>query len=133
MPTKVKGLTSIEIAVLVAIVLAIAIAVAWYLYSTFAAAASGQPHLRVITAVAYGNGTIRIELVNTGSAGAAITRAEVMGRVYTVRGGGVWIPPGDQLVVYVDTNLPFRGGQIVQGVLISHTGYTVAFSAKVPF
>ncbi len=130
MSTKVKGLTSIEVAVLVGIVLAIAIAVGWYLYSTFAASASGQPHLRVITAVAYGNGTIRVELVNTGSAGASIIRAEVMGRVYTVRGGGVWIPAGGQAVVFVDTGLGFRNGQIVQGVLVSHVGYTVAFSAK---
>jgi Tfp pilus assembly protein PilE len=39
MPTKVKGMTSIEIAILVAIVLAIAVAAGWYLYTTFAAAA----------------------------------------------------------------------------------------------
>jgi type IV pilus assembly protein PilA len=44
MPTKVKGMTSIEIAILVAIVLAIAVAVGWYLYTTFAASVGSQPN-----------------------------------------------------------------------------------------
>jgi len=46
MPTKVKGMTSLEIAIIVAIVLIIAVAVGWYLYTTFVASTTGQPRLK---------------------------------------------------------------------------------------
>jgi type IV pilus assembly protein PilA len=77
MPTKVKGMTSIEIAILVGIVLAIAVAVGWYLYSTFSASVSAQPYLRVTSAVAFSNGTIKIEVENMGGARVIFVRAEV--------------------------------------------------------
>ena len=41
MPAKVKGMTSLEIAIIVAIVLIIAVAVGWYLYTTFVASTTG--------------------------------------------------------------------------------------------
>jgi type IV pilus assembly protein PilA len=50
MPTKLKGMTSLEIAIIVAIVLVIAVAVGWYLYTTFVASATGQPRLNVVSA-----------------------------------------------------------------------------------
>jgi flagellar basal body-associated protein FliL len=50
MPTKVKGMTSLEIAIIVAIVLIIAVAVGWYLYTTFVSSVGGQPRLNVVSA-----------------------------------------------------------------------------------
>jgi hypothetical protein len=88
MPTKVKGMTSIEIAILVAIVLAIAVAVAWYLYTTFAASVGSQPNIRIVSAVAFTNGTIRIEVVNTGSSGVYIGKLRCLVHLYPTRDGG---------------------------------------------
>gem|GEM_PF-6329928 len=57
MPTKLKGMTSLEIAIIVAIVLIIAVAVGWYLYTTFVASTTGQPRLNVVSAELSTNGT----------------------------------------------------------------------------
>ena len=50
MPTKLKGMASLEIAIIVAIVLVIAVAVGWWLYTTFIAAGTGQPRLNTVSA-----------------------------------------------------------------------------------
>ncbi len=126
-----KGMTSIEIAILVAIVLAIAIAAGWYLYTTFSAAVGAQPPLRIVSAIAFANGTIRLEVINTGSSGIGIVRAEVFDRVYPVRGGGVWTDPGSHVIVYVDTGRGWRIGSIIQGKLIAADGQVLPFSARV--
>ncbi len=131
MPTKVKGMTSIEIAIIVAIVLAIAIAVGWYLYTTFSASVGSQPHLRVVSAVAFSNGTIRLEVMNTGTIGVSIIRAQVFEVMYTVRGGSVWVGPGGHVVVFVDTGRGLRRGSVIQGVLITDGGHSAPFSARV--
>ena len=131
MPTKVKGMTSLEIAVLVGVVLAIAIAVAWYLYSTFGASIGSQPYLRVTSAVAFGNGTIRVTVINTGSIGVSINRAEVYGRMYNLRGGWIWVGPSGEVTVNIDTGVWARLGSIIHGRLMTDGGHTVPFSARV--
>jgi type IV pilus assembly protein PilA len=134
MPTKVKGMTSIEIAILVAIVLAIAVAAGWYLYTTFAAAAGAQPLLRIVSAVAFTNGTIRIELANTGSVSVNITQAEVFDTLYPLRDNHwIWLGPSAQVVVFVDTNRAIRPGSIIQGKLLTSEGQVIPFSARVLF
>ncbi len=131
MPAKVKGMTSIEVAVLVAIVLAIAIAVGWYLYTTFAASVGAQAKVKVVSAIGFTNGTIKIEVVNTGATHVTFTHAEVFERVYPVRGGFAYFGPGMQGVVYIDTGRWVRQGSIIEGTLISEGGIVVAFTARV--
>jgi type IV pilus assembly protein PilA len=134
MPTKVKGMTSIEIAILVAIVLAIAVAAGWYLYTTFAAAAGSQPLLRIVSAVAFTNGTIRIELANTGSVSVNITQAEVFDTLYPLRDNRwIWLGPSAQVAVFVDTRRAIRPGSIIQGKLITSEGQVIPFTARVLF
>jgi type IV pilus assembly protein PilA len=131
MPTKVKGMTSIEIAILVGIVLVIAVAVGWYLYTTFAASIESHPELRVTSAVAWSNGTIRVEIVNTGSVAVYIDRAEVLGTIYSTR-SGAWVPGyGGRAIVYIDTNRWLAPGVLIRGNLIVYTGHTVPFTARV--
>jgi type IV pilus assembly protein PilA len=77
MPAKAKGLTSIEYAILVGIMVAIAVAVGWYLYTTFSASVGAQALLRVVSAVAFSNGTIKIEAENMGGTRVIFMRAEV--------------------------------------------------------
>ena len=132
MPTKLKGMTSIEIAIIVGIVLAIAVAAAWYLYTTFAAASDANPMVRIVSAVAYMNGTIRLVVMNSGSPAAFITHASVYGRTYPIREGGVWVPAfGGRVTVHVDTGISMDAGSVVQGKLITREGYVIPFSARV--
>jgi type IV pilus assembly protein PilA len=130
MPTRIKGMTSIEIAVLVGIVLIIAIAVAWYLYSTFAASVGNQPYLRVISAWAYADGTIKVEVMNTGTSAITVSQVEVFGTIYPVEGGLVVVPPMHQATVVVKTGRWIRLGAIIQGKLITEEGYVIPFSAR---
>jgi hypothetical protein len=83
MPTKLKGMTSLEIAIIVAIVLIIAVAVGWYLYTTFIAAAGGQPRLNVVSAEITNASTspkLTLTLVNPGPVDVQISSAEVAGQ-----------------------------------------------------
>jgi uncharacterized protein (UPF0333 family) len=50
MPSKLKGMTSLEVAIIIAIVLVIAVAVGWYLYTTFVATTTTQGRLAVSSA-----------------------------------------------------------------------------------
>ena len=130
MPTKVKGMTSIEIAVLVAIILAIAVAAAWYLYSTFSATVGASPTLSVVSANAFPNGTIRVDVINTGSSPVIIYEAYVFDRRYSVRGGYVYVGPTNQASVFIDTGVWTRMGSIIQGNLVTERGHVIPFSAR---
>ncbi len=85
MPTKVKGMTSLEIAIIVAIVLVIAVAVGWYLYTTFVAAAGGQPRLNVVSAEitipSSGSPQLKLRVVNPGPVDVKVENAEVAGQI----------------------------------------------------
>jgi type IV pilus assembly protein PilA len=81
MPTKLKGMTSLEIAIIVAIVLVIAVAVGWYLYTTFIAAAGGQPRLNIVSAELTGE-TLKLVVVNPGPVDVQISQIEIAGQVF---------------------------------------------------
>jgi len=131
MPTKVKGMTSLEIAIIVAIVLAIAVAAAWYLYSTFVATVGSSPIVSVRSAYAFSNGTIVVEVVNTGSASVTLISAEVIDRRYPIREGHATIGPSGVATVHIDTGRYLRPGSIIQSKLITAQGHAIPFSARV--
>ena len=86
MPTKLKGMTSLEIAIIVAIVLIIAVAVGWYLYTTFIASVTAEPRLNVVSAeivVSGSTGTLRIIVSNPGPVNVRISSIEVAGNTMT--------------------------------------------------
>jgi type IV pilus assembly protein PilA len=85
MPTKLKGMTSIEVAIIVAIVLVIAVAVGWYLYTTFIAAATSHPNLNVVSAeISSSSRQLRLLIVNPGPADVQIVSAEIAGQTVTL-------------------------------------------------
>ena len=85
MPTKLKGMTSLEIAIIVAIVLTIAVAVGWYLYTTFVASTTGQPRLNVVSAEIFASQkTLNLTLVNPGPVDVQISTVEISGKTYTL-------------------------------------------------
>ena len=130
MPTKLKGMISLEIAIIVGIVLAIAVAAAWYLYSTFSATIGSNPKLHVVSAYAYGDGTIEVRLMNTGGRGVSIIGAELFGSRYPLKGGSAYVPPMGETIVYIDTGMWIRHGAIIEGKLITEDGYVIPFTAR---
>ena len=130
MPTKLKGMISIEIAILVAIVLVIAIAAAWYLYSTFSATIGSNPKLHVVSAYAYGDGRIEVRLINAGSRGVTIMAAEVFGGKYPIKEGWVYVAPSQEVTVNIETGAWIRLGAIIEGKLTTEDGYVIPFSAR---
>ena len=131
MPTKLKGMISLEIAIIAVIVLAIAVAAAWYLYSTFSATAGSSPKLHVVNAYAFGNGTIVVEVMNIGGTKTSVIGAYVFDEWYRVRGQWVVVTPSDIRTVYIDTGRGLLVGGIVEGKLVTEDGYTTPFTARV--
>ncbi|KUO88241.1 MAG: hypothetical protein AT715_07880 [Thermoproteus sp. JCHS_4] len=66
-----KGLTSIELAILLAIIIVIAVAVGWYMYTTFLASTSSSPKIQIVSAkyspgTSNSSGTLTLTVVNPG-------------------------------------------------------------------
>ncbi len=62
-----KGLTSIELAILLAIIIVIAVAVGWYMYTTFLASTSSSPKLQIVSATFNAtSGALNITVINPG-------------------------------------------------------------------
>jgi type IV pilus assembly protein PilA len=130
MSTKVKGMTSLEIAIIVAIVLVIAVAVGWYLYTTAIASVGGQPRLNVVSAELSSNTRqLRLVLVNPGPVDVQISSVEIAGQVIPA---SRTIPVGNQTTVTVTaSNVTAAPGTILPGRVILSGGQSFPFSAVV--
>jgi len=130
MPTKVKGMTSLEIAIIVAIVLIIAVAVGWYLYTTFVATTVGQPRLNVVSAeMSASRGRLNLTLVNPGPVDVQISSVEIAGRLFDMR---ETIPVGGNRTVTVSvTGISATPGTMLPGRVILSGGQSFPFSAVV--
>jgi len=145
MPTKLKGMTSLEIAIIVAIVLVIAVAVGWYLYTTSIAAFGGQPRLNVVSAEITGaSGTspqLKLRVVNPGPVDVKVDYAEVAGETV-----GLTCEPvtqNDQVqnnVIKVGSQAQCTGqvqrvtatpGTMLPGRVILSSGHSFMFNAAV--
>ena len=130
MPTKVKGMTSLEIAIIVAIVLIIAVAVGWYLYTTFVASTTGQPRLNVVSAeLSSSTRELRLVLVNPGPVDVQISSVEIAGQlisaVHTIPVGG------NRTVTVTVTGITATPGTMLPGRVILSGGQSFPFSALV--
>jgi uncharacterized protein (UPF0333 family) len=132
MPTKLKGMTSLEIAIIVAIVLIIAVAVGWYLYTTFVASTTGQPRLNVVSAeingTSSGSPKLTLVLVNPGPVDVQISSVEIAGKVIPVT---KTIPVGKQDTVTVDVGVTATPGTMLPGRVILSGGQSFPFNALV--
>jgi positive regulator of sigma E activity len=76
-----RGLTSMEIAIIVGIILVIAVAVGWWLYTTTTSAVAGQPRLSIVTAeVTADDNKLTLVMVNPGPVDAQIGAIELAGQ-----------------------------------------------------
>jgi len=133
MPTKLKGMTSLEIAIIVAIVLVIAVAVGWYLYTTFVASATGQPRLNVvsaeITGASGGSPQLTLILVNPGPVNVQISAVEIAGHVFQVT---QTIDVGQQVTLPITvTGVTATPGTMLPGRVILSGGQSFPFNALV--
>ena len=126
MPTKLKGMTSLEIAIIVAIVLVIAIAVGWYLYTTFAAAGQ-QSGLVVTSTKACTDGMLYLNVVPQGAAQVVIVGVDFAGTSITTTP----ITVSSATIVTVKTGLTLQAGQVLTGRVILSSGAMAPFTATV--
>jgi len=141
MPTKLKGMTSLEIAIIVAIVLIIAVAVGWYLYTTFVATTGGQPRLNVVSAeingTSSGSPKLTLVLVNPGPVDVQILNAEVAGQSVTLTctisgsGSGNVIGVGAQARCTGTVGVSATSGTMLPGRVILSGGQSFPFNAVV--
>ena len=130
MPTKLKGMTSLEIAIIVAIILIIAVAVGWYLYTTFVAAAGGQPRLNVVSAeLSSSTGELKLVLVNPGPVDVQIGSVEIAGQVVTVT-RTIRVGEREDVPVTV-TGVTAVPGTMLPGRVILSGGQSFPFNAVV--
>jgi len=133
MPTKLKGMTSLEIAIIVAIVLIIAVAVGWYLYTTFVASTTGQPRLNVVSAeLSSGTGQLKLVLVNPGPVDVQISSIEIAGQVISQADiNPNVIKVGNQTTVTVKVGVSATPGTMLPGRVILSGGQSFPFNAVV--
>jgi len=134
MPTKLKGMASVEIAIIAAILLIIAVAVGWYLYTTFVANIGANPQIQVVSALGYqSNNSLRLVVFNPGPVAARITQVEV-GGVPIALSTPVNLEVGQQQRVSV--NVPASvatlvAGTTITGKIILSGGQVFPFTAAV--
>jgi len=138
MPTKLKGMTSLEIAIIVAIVLIIAVAVGWYLYTTFVASTTGQPRLNVVSAeLSSSTRQLNLTLVNPGPVDVQISTIEIAGQTVTpsctTQSGSstLVIKVGDQAKCTANVGLSVTPGTMLPGRVILSGGQSFPFNALV--
>jgi len=140
MPTRLKGMTSLEIAILIAIVLIIAVAVGWYVYTTFIASATGQPRITIlsaeITVPSSGSPQLKVRIANPGPVPVRIESIEIEGHSSALLGsphcGGLNVGVGGQVECRGPlTGFPARPGTVVSGRVILSGGHSFPFNAAV--
>ena len=138
MPTKLKGMTSLEIAIIVAIVLVIAVAVGWYLYTTFIATATGQPRLNVVSAEVISSARqLRLLVVNPGPVDAQIISAEIAGQTIslscpeTTPPNVVKVGGNSTCTGSIPTGFTLTPGTMLTGRVIVSGGQSFLFNAAV--
>jgi len=144
MPTRLKGMTSLEIAILIAIVLIIAVAVGWYVYTTFIASATGQPRITIHSAeITVGGGApqLKVRIANPGPVPVRIERIEIEGatalspptcNAITGPVSGLNVGVGGEVECGgALSGFPAVPGTVVSGRVILSGGHSFPFNAAV--
>lgn len=130
-----KGLTSIELAILLAIIIVIAVAVGWYMYTTFVASTSAQAKL-IVSQATYSStsGTLTLVVSNPGPAATVtITGVYLNGTSCTSISPTTISSSAGATQVTASCSLAVKPtpGTTLQGYVVLSTGTTFPFTAVV--
>jgi len=126
-----KGLTSIELAILLAIIIVIAVAVGWYMYTTFVASTAAQGTLAVSSAQIDTSGSLTLTVYNPGPVGVTIQAVYVNGKPCD-NNLNKQVSVGDTTTVSVSCkDLSLTPGTTVSGYVVLSSGATLPFKATV--
>jgi len=130
MPTKLKGMTSLEIAIIVAIVLVIAVAVGWYLYTTFVASTTAQGRLSISNAeFITSSGTLRLFITNPGPQEVTIQSVVLNGADCSLQQTKLNV--GNSTWVTASCGVSATPGSMLPGYVVTTAGTTFPFNAVV--
>jgi len=129
MPTKLKGMTSLEIAIIVAIVLVIAVAVGWYLYTTFVASTTAQGRLSISNAeFITSDRTLKLFVTNPGPQVVTI-QSVVLNGVSCSSIQPTQLPIGNSTWVTATCSVSATPGTMLPGYVVTTAGTTFPFNA----
>jgi Flp pilus assembly protein TadG len=128
-----KGLTSIELAILLAIIIVIAVAVGWYMYTTFVASTTSQGRLAVSSAQITSTGSLTLTVYNPGPVDVTIQAIYVNGQSCDGGSGssGVTVSVGKTTSVTATCQNGLTPGTTVSGYVVLSSGATFPFTAVV--
>jgi hypothetical protein len=130
-----RGLTSIELAIILAIIIVIAIAVGWYMYTVFLAATSGTPRLSIAGATySSSNGTLTLTVENPGPVATAyIGTVYLAGQSCSLPATPTPVPQTAGVTSVVATCGKGLGapGTSISGQVVLTSGTTYPFTAMV--
>ena len=127
-----KGLTSIELAILLAIIIVIAVAVGWYMYTTFLASTSSSPELQIVSAqYSSGTSTLTLTVVNPGPVNVGISAIYLSGQPCSkISPTSVSISSTPQTIT-ASCSVSAAVGTQLSGQLVTTAGMTFPFRALV--
>jgi len=127
-----RGMTSLEIAIIVAIILVIAIAVGWYLYTTFTSATGGQARLQIVTAdLSAGNNNLTLHVVNPGPVSVSIVEVRVAGQSCSLQQSPITLAVGNATDISATCSGTYTPGTMVSGEIVTSAGTVFPFNARV--
>ena len=129
-----KGLTSIELAILLAIIIVIAVAVGWYMYTTFLASTSSSPKLQIVSAQYSANKTtLTVTVVNPGPVNNVGISAIYLNGVQcgNLSTTAVPISSTPQSITAKCSGISAAVGTQLSGQLVTTAGTTFPFTAVV--
>jgi len=125
-----KGLTSIELAILLAIIIVIAVAVGWYMYTTFVASTTAQGRLAVSSAQITSSGSLTLTVYNPGPVPVTIQAVYVNGQSCGTFSTTVDVG-ATKSVTGSGCGSNFVPGTTVSGYVVLSSGATLPFTAVV--
>ncbi|MFP3213143.1 MAG: class III signal peptide [Thermoproteus sp.] len=129
-----KGLTSIELAILLAIIIVIAVAVGWYMYTTFLASTSSSPKLQIVSAqYSASKSTLTLTVVNPGPVNNVGISAIYLNGVQCGTPSTTTVPISStpQSINATCSGISAAVGTQLSGQLVTTAGTTFPFTAVV--
>jgi hypothetical protein len=128
-----KGLTSIELAILLSIIIVIAVAVGWWVYTTYLATASGSPTLQIVSAQYNSTGNaLTLYVINPGPVNnVGISAVYLSGQQCKTDNSTVPLSSKPLKIIAECKGISAAAGTRLSGQLVTTAGTAFLFNAVV--